>query len=137
MVDPESVFRRLREMDRRLSRLKAIEEMGRDHFLATKELQAEAERHLQIAIQSAIDIALHVVAEDSPQTPEDYASAFSSLSELDVIGRELADELRLAVGLRNIIVHAYLDVDPERVWEHLGRLELLESFASDIEKYMS
>lgn len=136
MVDPEAVRRRLREIDRRLGALRAIEAGGRDAFLRDAGLQAQAERHLQLAIQAALDVALHVVAEESGATPEDYASSFTALAGLGVIESDLAGRLRLAAGLRNILVHAYLDVDPERVWMHLSRLEDLERFASAVSAYM-
>ncbi|HWB70833.1 MAG TPA: HepT-like ribonuclease domain-containing protein [Egibacteraceae bacterium] len=70
------------------------------------------ERHLQLANQSAIDIAMHVLAEDSAETPEDYGAAFTLLARHGVLDDNLANRLSLAAGLRNILVHGYLDVDP-------------------------
>lgn len=43
-----------------------------------------------------------------------------------------AARLRAAAGLRNVLVHGYLDVDPARVWEHLGELDDLEAFARGV-----
>lgn len=137
MVDPESVRRRLREIDRRLTALREIETDGRDAFLRDAGLQAQAERHLQLALQAALDVTLHVVAEESGATPEDYASSFTALADLGIVESDLAGRLRLAAGLRNILVHAYLDVDPERVWTYLSRLEDLERFASAISAYLT
>ena len=137
LVDPDAVRRRLREIDRRVARLGRIQATGRGAFVADPGLQTQAERHLQLAIQSAIDIALHIVAEDSTATPEDYGSSFSALAGLDVIGRPLAQRLRVAVGLRNVLVHAYLDVDPERIWDQLSGLTDLEEFSAAIEAYLS
>jgi uncharacterized protein YutE (UPF0331/DUF86 family) len=42
----------------------------------------------------------------------------------------------LAARLRNVLVHAYLDVDPARSWTHLGRLDNLEAFAHAIGAYL-
>jgi uncharacterized protein YutE (UPF0331/DUF86 family) len=124
-------------MDRRVQALRAIERGGREDFLATEGLRTQAERHLQLAIQCAIDVAVHILAEDSTITPEDYGSAFVALAEMDVLNTDLADRLRLAAGLRNVLVHAYTDVDPERVWTHLSRLEDLEAFAAAVERYLT
>lgn len=129
MVDAEVVRRRLREIDRRLGWLRSIHEAGRTPFLGDPGVQAQAERHLQLAIQSCIDIALHAVSESTAETPEDYGSAFVILSRAGMLDAALADRLRLATGLRNVLVHGYLDVDPERVWDQLGRLDDLEAFA--------
>ncbi len=116
MVDPDVVRRRLRQIDRRVAALRAIAAGREGDFVDDDALQAQAERHLQVAVQSAIDIALHILAEDSSETPEDYATAFLLLARIGLIDRPLADGLRSAAGLRNVLVHTYLDVDPRRLW---------------------
>lgn len=137
MVDPERIERRLREIDTRLGSLKLIEGRGPEAFRSDATLRTQAERHLQIAIQAAIDIAVHVLAEDSGHSPEDYGSAFMELVALGAIEQDLATELRLAAGLRNILVHAYLDVDPAALWDHVRATATLERFAQAIESYLS
>lgn len=138
MVDPETVSRRLRELDRRLGLLRGIRGLGRAAFLADEGLQAQAERHLQLAIQSVIDVALHIVAEDAAATPEDYGSTFVILAdELRVLDVDLAARLRSAAGLRNLLVHGYLDIDPGQVWSHLEQLDDLEAFASAVQAWQS
>jgi uncharacterized protein YutE (UPF0331/DUF86 family) len=110
--------------------------LDRQRFLDDWNLQTQVERHLQLAIQSAIDIAVHIVAEDSAKTPEDYSDTFRILAEMDVIGSDLSLRLGSAAKLRNILVHMYLEVDPQRVWEALGNLDDLESFAAAVERYL-
>lgn len=124
LVDPERVRRRLRDMDHRTSLLEEIRARGRAAFLGDIGLRAQAERHLQLLIQAAIDIATHVVAEDSSVTPEDYGSTFALLADMGVIDSDLVGDLRAAAGFRKVLVHAYLEVDPERVWDHLSSLVL-------------
>ncbi|MGI9120402.1 MAG: type VII toxin-antitoxin system HepT family RNase toxin [Acidimicrobiales bacterium] len=133
MVEAETVRRRLREIDRRVSILEALRAEGREPFLADIGRQAQAERHLQLAIQSAIDVALHVVAEDSAATPETYGSTFSLLADQGWLTSELANQLRRATGLRNVLVHGYLEVDPSLVWEHLEHLSDLRDFARSVD----
>ncbi len=137
MVDPETVRLRLAQIDRRAALLRDIEAGGRDRFLGDVHLQAEAERHLQLAIQAAIDAANHVLAEDFPDTPSSYREVFELLARRGVLEADLAGRLVEAVGLRNILVHGYLDVDPARIWEALARLEDLEALASRLEGYLS
>ena len=137
MVDAESVRRKLREIERRLVALRGISGRDRGEFLADDALQAQAERHLQIAIQAAIDVANHIVAEDSAETPEDYGSTFVLLARMGVVDEELAGRLRSAAGLRNILVHAYTDVDATMLWERLAELDDLERFVDASERYVS
>lgn len=137
MVDPERIERRLREIDARLGALRSLKRHERESFLSDESLQTQAERHLQIAIQAAIDIAVHILAEDSSRSPEDYGSAFVELARIGVIDTALADDLKLATGLRNILVHAYLDVDPGRLWDHLDSVDHLEDYAAAIGRYLA
>ena len=136
MVDAEVVNRRLREIGRRLGALREVYSRGEGTYLADPGLQAQAERHLQLALQCTIDIALHIVADDTDRTPEDYGSAFRELGAVGILAKDLADRLRMAAGLRNVLVHAYLDVDPARIWIHLGRLDDLEDFAKAVDAYL-
>lgn len=133
MVDLDVVIRRLREIGRRLVELRALHAAGDRSDAAA---QAQVERHLQVAIQGAIDVALHIVADDTDRTPDDYGSAFLLLAEVGVIGPELAARLRLAAGLRNLLVHAYLDIDPDRLWQHLEHLDDLEAFALAVTEHL-
>lgn len=136
MVDPRAVRLRLREVDRRLGRLRRIREAGRAAFLGDPEVQAAAERHLQVAIQGAIDVGAHLVAEASSETPADYAAVFAALARMGVIDAELAERLARAARLRNLLVHLYLQVDPERLWDALGELGDLEALAAAVEGYL-
>ena len=123
-------------MDRRLAALERLQAQGRATFLADGAVQAQVERHLQLAIQSAIDIAVHILAEDSASTPETYGAAFTAMADAEVIPADLAGGLRRAAGLRNILVHAYLDVDPKQVWDQLQDIGDLRAFAAAVEAYL-
>lgn len=134
MVDPEAVRLRLREMDRRVTALRDVQASGRDAFLSDPRLQAEAERHLQLAIQAAIDAAAHILAEDFPDTPSSYREVFELLGKRGVLEDDLAARLARAAGLRNILVHAYLEVDPAKVWESLSGIDDLIALAERLEE---
>ncbi|MBI4728351.1 MAG: DUF86 domain-containing protein [Acidobacteria bacterium] len=116
--------------------LGAIRAGGRAAFLADEGVQAQAERHVQLAVQSAIDVALHIVAEASAATPEEYGAGFIELGRLGIIAPDLAERLRAAAGLRNVLVHAYLDVDPARIWEHIEDVGDLRDFAAAIDAFV-
>lgn len=55
---------------------------------------------------------------------------------LERLETSLAERLRSAAGLRNILVHAYLEVDPQILWSNMGHLEDLRSFAYAFQAYL-
>jgi uncharacterized protein YutE (UPF0331/DUF86 family) len=64
--------------------------------------------NLERAVQLCVDIGAHVLAEHRQPAPETMGDVFLSLAKLSVLDAQLAAELRKAVGLRNVSVHAYL-----------------------------
>lgn len=132
MVDAERVRRRLAELDRRLASLRGLVELGRERYLADADVRTLAERHLQIALQAALDVALHIAAEDAGRTPEDYGDAFVLLGELGVLDPDLARRLRAPAGMRNVLVHGYAELDEALVWAALEDLGDLDAFAQQV-----
>lgn len=62
--------------------------------------------------------------------PGTYREAFETLAEKGVLPGPLAERMAGWAGLRNILVHLYLEVDHERLYEILqNELDDLESFA--------
>ncbi|CAN5908995.1 hypothetical protein BH23ACT2_BH23ACT2_28630 [soil metagenome] len=125
------ITRRLRELDLRLGALDTLRrETTEGRYRSDLAVRAQIERHLQLAVQAVIDVAVHIVAEDVAGVPEDYGSAFMMLADQGLIDRSLAERLRDAAGLRNVLVHGYVDVDPGIVWQSLDDLDDLRQFAA-------
>jgi uncharacterized protein YutE (UPF0331/DUF86 family) len=111
MVDRDVVARRLLALNESLTEL-ARKEAGDANALATDSvLRAAVERWLQIAIEAAIDIASHVVADEGWTPPGTGREAFLVLASHGRIALDLAERLGLAVGVRNVLVHDYVSVD--------------------------
>lgn len=131
MVDADSVTNRLQRLDELLRELDAIRAGGRDAYMAEPRTRLAAEHALQLAIQSCIDIGAHLISELGLQAPADYRGVFASLSPAG-LDQQLAARLAAAAGMRNILVHGYLDVDDELVWDALARLDDLRGFAATV-----
>lgn len=131
MVDVESVSSRLDRLNELLGELDAIRAGGRDAYMAEPRTRLAAEHALQLAIQSCIDIGAHLVSELGLPAPSDYRGVFTSLVPAG-FDAQLAERLGTAAGMRNILVHGYLDVDDEAVWDALAHLEDLREFAETV-----
>jgi uncharacterized protein YutE (UPF0331/DUF86 family) len=132
LVDGEVVLARLSRLERSLHKLDAIAAAGREGFLASEELQERAERNLQVALQICLDIGAHLVADRALPPPTSNASIFAALGAEGVISGELAGHLARAAGLRNILVHDYLELEPAKVFDALGSLCDLRAFAAAV-----
>ena len=86
-----------------------------EDFLADADVRDLVTFHLYLAIQEAIDLAVHWVADSGIQPPDDVGSAFDILAEEGQIDLDLAERMRGAVGLRNRIAHGYATLDHRRL----------------------
>ena len=62
-------------------------------------------------VQLAVAVNSHVAAAELGTVLPDYRASFDAAAQVGLLSRELADALKPAVGLRNVLVHEYLDVD--------------------------
>lgn len=115
MVKPDVVGKKLIRATRWLDRAEAKLSMPAGEFLADEDRRDVASFHLFLAIQECIDLAVHWVADAGWGAPDDAASTFLLLADRQAIDRELAEGLRSAAGLRNLIAHGYATVDHARI----------------------
>jgi len=73
--------------------------------------QRFVEHTLQIAIQAALDVASHIVSDQRLGEPRRQSELFAILARHGWLTDDLATTMRHIVGLRNVVVHGYQDVD--------------------------
>jgi uncharacterized protein YutE (UPF0331/DUF86 family) len=131
LVDPETFERRLAKLEELLRDLRGLATLERRVFLADRGLQAQAERWLQLAAECALDLGFHLIADRGWEAPDSYREVFQVLQQEGVLSAELAHQMEGWARLRNVLVHLYLRIDQERVWEVLTEeLDQLEEYAA-------
>lgn len=132
-VDRDLLATRVAKIRDQLRHLTRLEALSREDFLASTTEQHAVERELQIVIEACLDIGHHVISREGLRRPGDYRDVFAVLREAGVIQAELGRRLEDMASFRNRLVHGYLDVEPERVYE-LARKELadVEAFVASI-----
>lgn len=122
MVDPGRVRRLLEALSGYREGLEPLRDLSAEAY---KSQQAFAGRYLvQASAQACIDVANHVIASSGWRAPVDFRDAFTVLEEQRVLNAELAERMRSLAGLRNLLVHAYEQVDDRIV--HASLAEGLE-----------
>ena len=72
--------------------------------------------NLTRAVQLCVDVAAHILAERDEPVPDTMSASFERLQQAGVISKPLATRMQGAVGFRNIVIHAYRDVDWDIVY---------------------
>ena len=130
MVDRDVFAARIQKLEQTLADLRRLASNSRETYLASHELETLAERWLHLAADCCLDLANHAIADRDWGQPNTYREAFTALAEKGVLPRQLSERMEGWAGLRNILVHLYLEVDHERLYEVLQEeLDDLESYA--------
>ncbi len=66
---------------------------------------------LQLAMQAALDVASHIVSDESLGEPQTNRHLFDLLARAGWLDDGLAGQLSRMAGFRNVLVHGYDDVD--------------------------
>jgi len=70
-----------------------------------------AERLLQTLVEACIGIAKHWLKQENKQLPANAYTVFEKLMELQLIPQDSAEDWQRIIGMRNAIVHDYLNLD--------------------------
>lgn len=107
--------------------LTGLEKIARDRHLSQYEYRA-AERCLQLLIEATIGVAKQALRAQGLALPLEARDAFGKL-RLSGADKTTVDWNRV-IGMRNALVHDYLNLDPERITEVLrsGKYRELLSF---------
>jgi len=109
--DRAVVERRLVHLFESVEVLKELSHEPLDHFLADRRARWGLERGLQTCIQAVLDIAGHLTAAGGRTVPDEYRAGILALADLSILPRDFANRIAPMAGLRNILVHEYLEVD--------------------------
>jgi uncharacterized protein YutE (UPF0331/DUF86 family) len=70
------------------------------------------------------------------EKPLDYYDAIMRLGEADILPLKFAKKLAPIAGFRNILVHDYLDINWDEVYNNLHQLSDITEFTSLIKTWM-
>jgi uncharacterized protein YutE (UPF0331/DUF86 family) len=110
VTDPDLVEKRLAFIETCVHELETLarpERIGQD----VREERFVAHT-LQLAIQAALDVASHIVSDQRLGEPATNRELFRLLRRAGWLPEAIAGRCAAMVGLRNILVHGYLEVDP-------------------------
>ena len=95
-------------------------------------LRGAIERYLHLAIEALIDVGARLCSVLRLRKPERYRDIARILGENGVLGEDEARRFELWIGFRNILVHGYAQLDPEKILEALSEVEELERIVERI-----
>jgi uncharacterized protein YutE (UPF0331/DUF86 family) len=129
MIDREKVTAIFRRMDGYMRQLRLMAERSRDEIVDDPVNFAATQHFLQLCAESCIDVANHVISAKRYRAPKDYADAFAVLVENKVVPRSALTDLQAIARFRNLVVHMYWEVDPDRI------IDILQNHLDDFQVF--
>jgi len=136
MINTEPIKERLKLIDENLPILKELKVIPLDKFKDDQKLQRLAERCLELNIQSLLDIAHYIIAQNNWKRSSENKEAIITLGVKRIISENFARKIEPMAGLRNLLAHEYLKIDPVKIHTALQNLEDFRKFSRYILKYI-
>ena len=133
MVNRNLLSSKLAELGDRVNRIRTLGALSVEELIANRDAFDLASFNLMLAVQVCADIAAHVIADARWPAAKNLAEGFTRLEEQGVIAASVAQALRKAVGLRNVVAHGYARVDPAAIHSAATKgLADLEAFSQAV-----
>lgn len=130
MVDARKARHRLSLFQKYRNYLDDLAGRGDEELRADFALMGAVQHYLLLAIETVLDLGSHVISSEGYEPPGSYADIFRVLRVEGLLDEELAERLMAMARFRNLLVHAYDEVDEERV------LRILHTSVSDLDRFV-
>ena len=130
------IERRLERLSTCLKKLEPFKAKKKGELLKDPYLQDIVERNLEVSAQAVIDIANRIISIEGLEKPRDYYEAIIRLGESGILPKEFAQHLAPIAGFRNILVHDYMDINWDEVYNNLLQLNDISHFIDIVKAWM-
>ena len=126
----DKVGKLISEMRKAVGHLKSLQSVDKETFVGDPDKIGSAKYNFIVAIESAIDICNHIIAQNGYRAPEDYADTFQTLAEHGAFDDGFTKGLKEMAKFRNRLTHLYWEVDDAQVYV------ILQSRLSDFKLFL-
>jgi uncharacterized protein YutE (UPF0331/DUF86 family) len=114
-LDRAAIGSRLRATRRLLDELDRLGAVDSERFAREFATQLVVERAVSQLVDLAAGTNAHVLAVETGEAPVDVCRSFGAASAFGLIAPGLAEQLSPSAGLRDVLEHAHVDLDVERL----------------------
>lgn len=119
-----------------LKKLEPFKAKKKAELLKEPYLQDIIERNLEVSAQAVIDIANRIISIEGLEKPRDYYEAIIRLGKSDILPQNFAQNLAPIAGFRNILVHDYMDINWDEVYNNLLQIDDISKFMDHVKSWM-
>ncbi len=137
MVDKEKLAKLLRDLEVYLQQSEELQEVDKVEYLNNWKVHDLVDRKLHLLLETFLSIGDMIISEFKLRKPDTYGDIPKILHESKIIDATLSEKLVDLAKFRNVLVHEYLYLDRERVYEHLQTDPgIIKEFINKIKKFI-
>jgi uncharacterized protein YutE (UPF0331/DUF86 family) len=121
VVDRDLIISKAASVRTHLDRIAAKTGDDLQLFLCDLDRQDVVSFNLHLAVENCIDIAAHIISENDWGVPGSASEMFYILEGKAILDPELTQRMIKAVGLRNLIVHEYGNINLKRLFATVSK----------------
>ncbi|MBE0516363.1 MAG: DUF86 domain-containing protein [Methanophagales archaeon] len=122
-IDKETIQSRMSEILRCIATLEEeILNKPVEMVIKSRLHRIAMERCVHVVIEAMLDICRHIVSVKKLGLPTTYKDLVKLVADNDLIPQSMASQMEEYVVLRNILVHRYLQLDYEALYQEAGKL---------------
>jgi uncharacterized protein YutE (UPF0331/DUF86 family) len=119
----KSIKRKMKTAEERINRLEVLSQnlSSFQDYQSSSDAKDIAERNLQVAIETCLDIGKIIISREGLKEPKDNKGVFAVLAEAGFLESKNLTFMIPMAGTRNILVHGYDKVDDTLIYGILKR----------------
>jgi len=121
MTNIDVLKNKISEIQKYFQLLKNYQNVKKDDLLKDVTLKGAVERYLYLICQATIDFAEALISYLNLRAPSTYGEIFEILGEQKLISKEMVLKMKKMTGFRNILAHAYGEVNLDIMLEVLKK----------------
>ncbi len=131
------LIERLQHLDTNIAEMeKLVSNISIDELMSKTTNQWALRYGLFESIQILIDISCHLVSQNNFGNTNTYRDCIDALVKFNVFDEDLGLKLKKMVGLRNILVHDYVQIEIEQLYHYVSDLSDFRSFSKAIQNFL-
>ena len=138
VLRPEALHERLLKLEEIISNLEQLGRVDAARLRASFRDAWVAERGLHLGAEAIFDVGNHILSAHFGTSARDYEDILVQLEARGVIDDTLRSRLKGLGGFRNVLVHGYLRVDPDKVAAGLAKAPSeFSAFAQQVRRWLA
>lgn len=136
-VNRDKITKLVSQIKESRGKLEEAAKMTKEEFLKDAKTIDAIKYDLVIGVEAMLDLCNHIIAQEKLGLPIDYADVFKVVNKLKIFTEELGTQLIDTAKYRNKLVHLYLEIDDDKVYDQLkGNIKTFELFEDSIAGYL-